>query len=174
MAPSSLYHLSEQSDIVRFEPRASEQASGMGPVVWAIEERRVCNYLVPRECPRVTYYAGAHSDAADVERLLGSNTAVVAIESRWLERVRSSRLHCYRMPPETFECIDECAGYFVSRVPVVPLGVDVIDDPLGEMARRGVQLRVLPALWHLRDDVVESTLPFSLIRMRNAAPRTAT
>ena len=61
-----LLHVSEQPDIARFEPRASEYATGL--VVWAIEERRLCNYLVPRECPRVTYYAGADTTAADVER----------------------------------------------------------------------------------------------------------
>src|SRR5437588_9616789 len=25
-------------------------------------------------------------------------------------RVRSCRLYCYHLPPETFECLDECAG----------------------------------------------------------------
>ena len=52
-----LFHISEESDIARFEPRASEYATGL--VVWAIDETRLCNYLLPRECPRVTYYAGA-------------------------------------------------------------------------------------------------------------------
>ena len=166
-----LFHISEQSDIARFEPRASEFASGL--VVWAIEGRRLCNYLVPRECPRVTYYAGGDTAAADVERFLGSSPAVVAIESGWLERVRSSRLLCYPMPPESFECLDTCAGYFVSRVPVVPVGVEVFDDPLAELQSRGVELRILPNLWSLRDAVVASTLQFSLIRMRNAVPRVA-
>jgi hypothetical protein len=140
-------------------------------VVWAIEDPRLCNYLVPRDCPRVTYYAGAETTAADVERFLGSPEAVVAIESGWLERVRSSRLYCYHMPSETFECIDACAGYFVSRVPVVPLGVDLLEDPLTELSSRGVELRVLPSLWALRDAVVASSLQFSIIRMHNAVPR---
>ncbi len=164
-----LFHISEEPDIARFVPRASEYTPDL--VVWAIEEHRLCNYLVPRACPRVTYYAGAETTAADVERFLDSAQAVVAIESGWLERVRSSRLYCYHMPSETFECFDACAGYFVSRVPVVPSGVDPLEGPLTELSRRGVELRVLPNLWALRDAVVTSSLQFSIIRMRNAAPR---
>lgn len=163
-----LFHISEESDIARFEPRASEYATGL--VVWAIDECRLCNYLVPRECPRVTYYAGADTTAADVDRFLGSSPVVVVIESGWLERVRSTWLYCYHMPPETFECLDACAGYFVSHVPVAPSRIEVFQDPLAELLGRGVELRVNPNLWSLRDAVVASSLQFSLIRMRNAAP----
>lgn len=168
-AKPSLFHMSEELGIERFEPRMSEYAAGS--VVWAIEARRLCNYLVPRECPRVTYYAGNDSSAADVKRLLGSRNAVVAIERGWLERLRSSRLYCYHMPSQTFECLDECAGYFVSRVPVVPLGIEVVEDPLGRLLKSGVELRVLSSLWELRDAVVASSLRYSMIRMRNASPR---
>ncbi len=166
-----LFHISEDSDIARFEPRASEYARGL--VVWAIEGRRLCNYLLPRDCPRVTYYAGPDTTAVDVEHFLGASPAGVAIESEWLERARSSRIYCYHMPPETFECLDACAGYFVSRVPVVPSSIEVIDDPLSELLKRGVEVRILPSLWSLRDAVVASSLQFSLIRMRNALPRAA-
>ena len=164
-----LFHISEESGIARFEPRSSEYASG--PVVWAIDAHRLHNYLVPRECPRVTYYAGRETASADVERFLGPSLAVVAVESGWLKRLRSCRLYCYHMPQETFECMDECAGYFVSRVPVVPARVEVIDDPVSEILKRGVELRFVPSLWPLRDAVVASSLQFSLIRMRNALPR---
>jgi hypothetical protein len=51
-----LIHVSEESDIELFEPRRSEYMDE--PVVWAIDATRLCNYLVPRDCPRVTYYAG--------------------------------------------------------------------------------------------------------------------
>jgi hypothetical protein len=164
-----LFHVSEESGIERFEPRASEYTAGT--VVWAIDAERLRNYLLPRECPRVTFYAGRETTVDDVERFLGSSPAVVAVESGWMERLRSCRLYCYHLPPETFECIDECAGYFVSRVPVVPLRVEVIADPVAELLRRGVELRFMQSLWPLRDAVVASSLQFSLIRMRNALPR---
>ena len=164
-----LFHISEERGIERFEPRKSE--GSRDPVVWAIDESRLRNYLVPRECPRVAYYAGRETTDRDVEQFLGSSTAVIAIEHEWLERLRSCRLYCYHLPPETFECVDECAGYFVSRAPVVPARVEVFDDPVAELLRRGVALRVVPSLWPLRDAVVASSLKFSIIRMRNALPR---
>jgi hypothetical protein len=165
-----LFHVSEASGSERFEPRASGYTSR--PVVWAIDAGRLRNYLVPRDCPRVTYYAGGETTPADVERFLGSSPAVVAVESDWLERLRSCRLSSYHLPPETFECLDESAGYFVSRVPVVPVRVEIFDDPIAELLRRGVELRLVPSLWPLRDAVAASTLRFSFIRMRHAVPMT--
>jgi hypothetical protein len=164
-----LFHISEEFGITRFEPRPSQYTEE--PVVWAIHADRLCNYLLPRECPRVTYYAGSESTTADIERFLGSSPAVIAVESAWLERLRSCRLYCYHMPPELFACIDECAGYFVSRGIVVPTHVQVIDDLLTALLGCGVELRFMPNLRPLHDAVVSSTLRFSIIRMRNALPR---
>src|SRR5262245_31290323 len=161
-----LFHVSEESGIERFEPRPSPYTDE--PVVWAIDADRLRNYLLPRECPRVTYYAGCETTAADVERFLGANPAVVAVESVWLDRLRSCRLYCYHLPPESFACLDDCAGYFVSRQPVVPARVEVLDNPLAALLGRGVELRFVPNLWPLRDAVVASTVRYSLIRMRNA------
>lgn len=166
-----LFHVSEESGIEKFEPRGSIYTAEH--VVWAISEARLHNYLVPRDCPRVTFYAGSETSAADVERFLGSSPAVVAIESAWFQRLRSCRLSCYHLPPDTFECLDECAGYFISRVPVVPARVEMIDDPIAELIKRNVELRLVPDLWPLRDEVVKSSLQFSIIRMRNALPRAA-
>ena len=166
-----LFHISEQADIQEFEPRPSEYTAE--PVVWAIDADRLCNYLLPRECPRVTYYAGPQTTAADRKRLLGASAAVVAIERDWLERVQRCLLYCYHLPQQTFECIDECAGYFVSRVSVAPTRVEVLRDVIPELEHRRVDLRILPTLWPLRDAVVASSLQFSIIRMRNALPRSA-
>jgi Family of unknown function (DUF6886) len=165
-----LFHVSEASGIERFEPRVSGDTSR--PVVWAIDAGRLRNYLVPRDCPRVTYYADGETTPADVERFLGSSPTVVAVECGWLERLRSCRLYRDHLPPETFECLDECAGYFVSRVPVVPVRVEIVDDPIAELRRRRVELRLVPSLWPLRDAVVASTLRVSLIRLRHAVSRT--
>lgn len=166
-----LFHLSEESGIERFDPRPS--AYTPDSVVWAISEERLCNYLLPRDCPRVTFYAGPETTEADVKHLLGDSRAVVAVESRWVERIRSGRLYCYQLPAETFECADECAGYFISYVPVVAQRFEVFDDLIGELLKRNVEVRYMPSLWTLRDAVVASSLQFSLIRMRNAVPRAA-
>jgi hypothetical protein len=49
--------------------------------------------------------------------------------------------------------------------------VDIINDPISALATRGADLRVVDNLWPLRDAVVESSLQFSIIRMRNARLR---
>ena len=162
----TLYHVSEEPAIRVFEPR--QLATSGEPLVWAIDDEHLRNYLVPRECPRVTFFAGPRTTIADRERFLGSSPAVVAIESGWFERVRSCRLFCYHLPGESFECRDRTAGYFVSRTAVKPTGVDVIEDSVSAILQRGVELRVLPDLWSLRDAVIASTLEFSIIRWRNA------
>jgi hypothetical protein len=164
-----VFHVSEEPDIEVFEPRKA--ATNDEGVVWAIDEDHLRNYLVPRDCPRVTYSAGPGTTVADRERFLGSSAAVLAIETGWFERMRSCRLHCYHLPGDTFELADECAGYFVSRVPVKPSRVHVIDNPVAAVLNRGVELRVQPSLWALRDAVIESTLAFSIIRWRNATPQ---
>jgi hypothetical protein len=164
-----VFHVSEEPDIEVFEPRKA--ATNDERVVWAIDEDHLRNYLVPRDCPRVTYSAGPDTTVADRERFLGSSAAVLAIETGWFERMRSCRLHCYHLPGDTFELADECAGYFVSRVPVKPSRVHVIDNPVAAVLNRGVELRVQPSLWALRDAVIESTLAFSIIRWRNATPQ---
>jgi hypothetical protein len=54
---------------------------------------------------------------------------------------------------------------------VKPSRVHVIDNPVAAVLDRGVELRVQPSLWALRDAVIESTLAFSIIRWRNATPQ---
>ena len=86
---ASLFHISEDPRIREFVPRQSEVASDT--VVWAIDDEHVRNYLVPRDCPRVTYAAGPKTTPADRERFLGESAAVLAIEDGWLERLRTCR-----------------------------------------------------------------------------------
>ncbi len=172
-----LFHISDDPNITRFDPRPPPSAgSGQtGLMVWAVGERLLHNYLLPRDCPRVTFYAAPTSAPEDVERLLGTSNAtyVVAIESCWLSAVRAGRLYKYALPPATFAPVDEGAGYYISREPVVPLAVAPIDDILGALLARDVELRVMPSLWKLHDTIAASTLQFSIIRLRNALPRVA-
>ncbi len=164
-----LYHVSEEPGIARFDPRP---AAGLDyPIVWAVHEDRLRNYLLPRDCPRVTFFAGPKTSPDDAAKYLGTAACVVAIESAWLERVRKTRLYCYRLPDQAFFQVDKCAGYFHSREPVIPEGVEILDDLLAQLAKRGAEVRILPSLWDLHDAVVRSTLSFSIIRMRNAQPR---
>jgi hypothetical protein len=169
-----LFHVSETAGIGRFDPRPppSGGSGAAAPVVWAVDEARLPNYLLPRDCPRVCFAAGADTDATDRDRFLPrGRKRVVAIEAAWLARVASCRLWLYEMPAAGFSLKDAVAGYWVTEAAVTPVSVVPIDDAPGALATRGVELRVLPSLWLLHDAVAASTLDFSMIRMRKAAPR---
>lgn len=167
-----LYHVSDQSNIALFEPRTGGQGFEHEAVVWAIDEAHMPNYLLPRDCPRVTFFANENSDPADVERLLGGTSAkrVIAIESIWLPRIREEPLYRYEFDMQGFASVDGIAGYYVSREAVTPVAETEIADALDELLTHDVELRVMSSLWKLREAVIHSTLGFSLIRMRNAQP----
>ena len=166
-----LFHVSHDMFIERFEPRVPPL--GGNPVVWAVDEEHLANYLLPRDCPRVTFYARPDSAPEDVERLMGPTfpKRVVAIESGWLWNAMLGELYVYELPPDTFECVDSGAGYYTSRAAVDYKNVQRLRHPLRELVATGAELRVIPNLWPLRDAVLASTLQFSFIRMRNAASR---
>ena len=168
--PLKLFHYSEEPDIQHFVPRPHKTLAG--EMVWAVDAFHAVNFLVPRDCPRVTFYVGATSTPADIERLMGHTEAehVIAVESAWLPRIRACRLYEYAMPIDPFELEDVHAGYYISRTAVTPSTCREIPDVMAELLRHSVELRITPSLWRLRDQVADSSLEFSISRMRNAAP----
>jgi hypothetical protein len=161
-----VYHVSGTSGIERFTPR--ESSDGIERV-WCVSAARVHNYLLPRDCPRVTFYAAETTSEADARRFLPDRDAeaVVAIEQRWLDRVMNARLRVYVFDATPFELQDPIAGYYVSQQPVEPLMELAVDDPLDLLLARNVEFRVLASLAALRAAVIESTLGFSIIRWHN-------
>jgi hypothetical protein len=170
-----LYHVSEDPDIDRFAPRpAPDPSSGQtGLMVWAIDDAHLHNYLLPRNCPRVTFYARPDSNPNDVARFIGPTTAkaIVAIEVDWFAQVLQQTLYVYEFADDFFTIIDKGAGYHIARQTIIPESVRQITDLPAELFARNVELRIMPSLWPLRDAVGESSLQFSMIRMRNAGPR---
>lgn len=165
-----LFHVSEYAGIATFAPRPHAQfAEG---AVWAIDDARLHTYLLPRDCPRIALIPTAHTTVEDRLRFMGSTVApvVIAIESAWLARAMQQRIYIYTLPAATFTLQDNIAGHYVSRQAVTPIALRAIDQPLLEMMQRNVELRVMPSLWELREAVVDSTLHFSITRMRNASP----
>jgi hypothetical protein len=171
---TGLYHISDKPGIKRFGPRPapSKSAKQEGKMVWAIDWDHLHNYLLPRDCPRVTFFATEDSKPEDVEKLMGGTSAkhVVAIEAVWLPEIKKHCLYQYEFDREGFTCVDEVAGYWISRKPVVPIAETRIDDVLSALLEHDVELRTMPSLWKLREAVINSTLGFSIIRMHKAQP----
>jgi hypothetical protein len=169
-----LFHVSEDPSIREFAPRPARADAALdGPVVWAIDEPYLANYLLPRECPRVTFARSRLTTPEDGARLLGLSAPrrVVAIEAAWLERVASTELLVYELNPVGFRLQDASAGYYVSAEHRRPLGVVRVPRPIDAQRGSGVEVRVCDTLWPLHDAVRSSSLEFSMTRMRNAAPR---
>ena len=165
----SLYHFSENPDIKRFEPRPPLAHPDAAPCVWAIDEHHAPLYYFPSDCPRAAFWPLPTSDPDQVRVLFSDVSArmVIAIEQAWVDRLLSTKLYRYRMPSEIFiDCEDH--GVYVSREPVEPTACDLIDDPLKWLARDNVELRLCPSLVPLAELLLDSTLHYSLIRMRNA------
>ena len=169
---NKLFHVSEEAGITCFEPRPSPSyLPGItGDVVFAISGFLLHNYLLPRDCPRVTYYPAATTRVLDKERFMGDSSAdfIVIVESGWYNRIKETMLYCYEFPPDNFNVIDELAGYHVSYKPVTPLAVILIEDAMSAILERNVELRFTPSLSDIANEVIASSLNFSLIRMRNA------
>jgi hypothetical protein len=162
-----LYHFSEEPDIRIFQTRPGRVPEAL---VWAIDECHAPMYFFPRDCPRACFWPGPQTTAEDRERWFAGIEAkmVIAVESAWLERIRSARLYRYTLPEDGFELHDATAGHWVSRSPVSPLSVEPVGDLLAALADAGVELRITPALTELWSRVIASTLEFSGTRLRNA------
>ncbi|MBW7474244.1 hypothetical protein K0T92_05770 [Paenibacillus oenotherae] len=165
-----VYHYSEESAIPRFEPRPAPAYPELGQVVWAVNEERAPNYYLPRDCPRIIARRGAPVSAELEEKLFGYSTAdtIMFVEGRWLGRIRNAKLFCYTLPADTFVMIDGTAGYHVSEQGVTPLTVEPMGDLLARIVEKGIELRVVPNLFPLRDAVPKATMDYSMIRFRNA------
>ncbi len=170
-----LFHVSEEPDIQVFYPRLPkrkdlDQSIGL---VWALDEARLPNFLTPRDCPRVAYYAGSQTTDADRKRFFSSSGAAhaVVIENKWIPAMLNTTLHLYEFHTEDFVLQDSAAGYYVATTTQIPKKKHVLNNAFGALLKRNVEIRIIDNLWDIADDVKASTLNWSLCRMANAAPR---
>lgn len=165
--PDVVLHFSEDPTIEVFHPHVPPTQPDHPPAVWAITEEMSPLYWFPRQCPRATCWYGPHTDRAHAQLVLGHTTAarVHAIEWEWLEPMRTTTLYVYELPAETFT---EVGGGATSPVTVEPLSVEPVGDLLQRHADAGIELRIVPDVWAFHLAVVDSTLEFSGVRLRNA------
>jgi hypothetical protein len=164
-----LWHVSEDSAIRRFEPRANPAHDSPEALVWAVDDEHVPAYWFPRDLPRGTFWAVESTTDADVERFLTGDRGrrVHAIESSWLTALRAARVFAYRLPTASFQPYAAAAGYWVSHEAVEPLECVALGDLVQRHAEAGIELQLVPELGPLWERVVASTLEFSGIRLRN-------
>lgn len=170
--PQALWHVSEDDSIHVFRPHRTATALSDEELVWAVDTRHLPMFWFPRDCPRTTFWAGPEASEADVQRFLHGDRRqrVHALEWSWLEPMKAARVLAYRLPEDTFAPHPEVGGYWISHEMVEPLELVELGDLLVRHAESGIELRLVQNLWPLWSSVIESTLEFSGIRLRNAAP----
>lgn len=169
-----IFHVSEKDDIQEFQPRIPtredlDQSKGL---VWAVNETCLPNFLTPRNCPRVCFHIGSNTSEADKEMYLTSSSRhVVIVENSWFDRMTNTELYVYEFNPDFFYLQDDNAGYYVSERTQVPMNKRRVENPLEELFRRQVEVRFVERLWDSYDEIQQTTLHWSMCRMRNAKPR---
>ena len=163
-----LLHFSEDPHIEHFVPHVPATNPDHPPAVWAIDADHAPLYWFPRDCPRVTVWADdAEQLTALHERFTTTARRVHAAELGWLARNRAVELFVYELPPATFRPWEPAYGQWISEVPVEPLGVTRAGDLLRRHAAAGIELRLVPDLHPLREAVLGSGLPFSMVRVHH-------
>ena len=170
-----LFHVSEEPDIRVFVPRcpARKDLDPTVGLVWAVDERRLPNFLTPRDCPRVTYHVGDKTTQRDRRRFFSSSstTHAVIVESKWFQTIKNTTLYLYEFDTENFILQDDIAGYYVAKTTQYPKARTEVSDLFSQLILRKVEIRIVDNLWDIADAVKKSSLNWSLCRMANAIPR---
>lgn len=164
-----LFHVSDEGPFTVLAPRPSPAGTPYEgrPLVWAIDERHLPNYLLPRDCPRVCWAP----TSASPPLLASTADRVIVIEAAWAQRARHLSLLVHELDAHGFELLDSAAGYWVSEADAPVVDVRPVEDCVAELMKLDVEVRIADYLWPYVDAVLDSDLEFSVIRARNARPR---
>jgi hypothetical protein len=172
MKPTALYHFSEDPHLTRFVPHVPRTNPAHPPAVWAIDAEHAPLYWFPRDCPRVAIWP---RDGRAVEEFQDRFATLArrlhAIESIWLERMRTALVFRYEFDSDGFEPWEAADGQWISTNEVTPIHVEPVGDLLTAHAEAGIELRLTPSLWPLHDVALGEKFDFSIVRMHNAGPR---
>lgn len=162
-----VHHFSEDGAIERFVPRPAPSDPAQPPGVRAVGPEHAPLYWFPRHCPRVSVWASTSAQQELLEERFDTDAArICAVESGWLDRIRACELYRYEFDMADFRPENQ-PGHFVAVQTVEPVARVRLDDLLGMHAAAGVELRLAPKLGHLVDRILDSGLPYHLVRLRD-------
>jgi hypothetical protein len=164
-----VYHFSEDGTIRRFAPHVPPTNPSHPAAVWAIDESHSPLYWFPRNCPRISVWADTAEQQAQLTDTFETEASrLCAAETHWIEGVQRTRLYRYVFDAGEFRAWREADGQYIADDAVYPQRVEPIDDLLGLFAASQVELRFTPRLGALMDRILQSGLPFSFVRIRDA------
>jgi len=166
---TTVYHYSEDGTIRRFAPHVPPTNPGHPAAVWAIDEAHAPLYWFPRHCPRISVWANDDDQQGRLSETFETEASrICAAETGWLGRVRDARLYRYAFDAARFRPWLEADGQYITDDVVVPERIERIDDVFAEFAGADIELRFTPRMGTLMDRILESRLPFSFVRIRDA------
>ena len=166
--PEILLHYSEDPSITRFVPHVPNTNPAAHAAVWTIDPPRAPLYWFPRDCPRVTIWANTDEQLERLHRLMQTSAFRVQITPlAWAERIRCCKLYEYQFEPAAFTPWPEAEGQWIATTPRVPVGVVPVGDLMARQAMAGIELRLVDDLEAVRRIVIDSDLPFSIIRYQH-------
>jgi hypothetical protein len=163
--PEVLLHYSEDPEISVFEPHVPRTNPTEQPAVWALDPAHAPLYWFPRDCPRAAVWANDDEQRARLEERFATTASRVQWAPRsWVDRIRDCPLYEYRFDPGPFVPWPDAEGQWIAQSPVSVVEVQPVGDLIARHARRGVDLRLVADLAPVREAVVTSQLPFSIVR----------
>ena len=122
------------------------------PAVWAIDAEHAPLYWFPATARVSRSGRDSQSATAEFRRdLRHRGTPRDAIELGWLEQVRSTGLHRYEFDASEFAPWQPASGQWIADHAVEPLSITPVGDLLQAHATAGIELRLVPSLWPLRE-----------------------
>lgn len=133
--------------------------------MWTIDEARAPLYWFPGDCPRVAVWANDAPQRRRLQQVFGTKAPRVhAAPSSWSAAIASCKLYGYWFDATGFDPWPDAEGQWISYRTVNPLEVAPAGDLLLRHRQENVELRLLPDLRAMRDTVLDSHLPFSIVR----------
>jgi Family of unknown function (DUF6886) len=170
--PDALYHFSTEPGIERFAPHVPRTNPSHPPAVWAIDAQHAPLYWFPRDCPRVTVWSRGPGELAEFQaRFTTAASRVHAMEAGWIARMGAATIYRYELDVDGFVPWEDASGQWICDREVTPKSVTPMNDLVTAHVDAGIELRIVPSLWPLHDEVLDAGFDFSMVRMRNAAPR---
>jgi hypothetical protein len=167
--PTAVYHFSEDSTLRRFAPHVPPSNPSHPPAVWAVDDEHAPLYWFPRVVPRISVWAyDDHQQRRLTERFATEAHRICAAEQLWLDEIRSARIYRYTFDAAQFDPWEQADGQYIASEVVYPQDIEVIDDLFRAHCEAGVELRLTPRLGSLMDAILDSGLPFSFVRIRDA------
>ena len=165
---SVLFHYSEDPCISRFEPHVPRTNPDVAAAVWTIDEAHAPLYWFPRNCPRVTVWANTVAQHRHLQHLFGTDgLRVQAAPISWSDEIVACKLYEYRFEATDFDPWPDVEGQWISYRAVTPVEVMPVGDLLQRHREANIDLRLVPSLATIREAVLDSGLPFSMVRCKD-------